>query len=316
MQLTRHTSLLLVLLACLCPLCPAQDGKATNNNPPPQAIGSNPDRWETFLPPDGSCSVLMPGKPVALTREGEANGKKYPINLYILITGAAHYVLTTTDYPDMQIPDEAQFRKIHDGMVERLLKDNKNRLLNERDVKVEGQQVRDLLMANGDDIVRNRFVIAGKRIYQLMLIVPRTVAFKTGEPSSNLADLTDFYQMISAKFFDSFHLLSGGPASTPKTTGGEQQGMISSGVLNGKAIKLPRPDYPSAAKSAGIEGTVFVHVVIGEEGKVLEAKAVSGNPMLRAEAEKAARQARFSVVKLQGTPVKVEGFIEYVFSLH
>lgn len=95
------------------------------------------------------------------------------------------------------------------------------------------------------------------------------------------------------------------PASTQKP--------ISSGVLNGKALNLPKPDYSSTARAAGASGTVVVEVTVDETGKVIAAKAISGHPMLRAAAVNAARLARFAPTKLSGQPVKVAGVITYNF---
>src|SRR6476659_5299406 len=46
---------------------------------------------------------------------------------------------------------------------------------------------------------------------------------------------------------------------------------ISGGVLNGKAISLPKPGYPAIAKAAHASGTVVVQVVIDENGSVISA---------------------------------------------
>jgi len=88
---------------------------------------------------------------------------------------------------------------------------------------------------------------------------------------------------------------------------------ISGGVLNGKAISLPKPPYPPIAKQARASGTVVVQVVIDENGNVISAHAVSGHPLLQAVSVSAARQARFSPTKLSGQPVKVTGVITYNF---
>jgi periplasmic protein TonB len=88
---------------------------------------------------------------------------------------------------------------------------------------------------------------------------------------------------------------------------------ISGGVLNGKAISLPKPSYPAIAKAAHASGTVTVQVLIDENGNVVSAHAVSGHPLLQAVAVGAARQARFSPTKLSGQPVKVTGVITYNF---
>lgn len=101
------------------------------------------------------------------------------------------------------------------------------------------------------------------------------------------------------------------PPPEPKPT--PPRAPISGGVLNGKAISLPKPVYPAIAKSAHASGTVVVQVTIDENGGVISAQAVSGHPLLRAVAVQAARGARFSPTKLSGQPVKVTGVITYNF---
>lgn len=88
---------------------------------------------------------------------------------------------------------------------------------------------------------------------------------------------------------------------------------ISGGVLNGKAISLPKPAYPPIARAARASGTVVVQVLIDENGNVVSAHAVSGHPLLQAAAVGAARSAKFSPTKLSGQPVKVTGVIQYNF---
>lgn len=87
-------------------------------------------------------------------------------------------------------------------------------------------------------------------------------------------------------------------------------------VLNSQATYLPKPIYPPIAKPIRLQGTVTVHVVIDETGRVTSAKATAGPPLLAREAEKAALQARFSPTVLSGQPVKVSGVITYNFVLN
>lgn len=92
-------------------------------------------------------------------------------------------------------------------------------------------------------------------------------------------------------------------------------GVVSGGVLNGKAIEKPAPPYPAEAKAARVSGTVAVSVLLDEEGRVETAEAVSGHPLLRAAAVEAAYKARFSPTRLSGRPVKVSGVVTYNFVL-
>ncbi len=91
--------------------------------------------------------------------------------------------------------------------------------------------------------------------------------------------------------------------------------VISGGVLNEKAISLPEPVYPAAARAVRASGAVNVQVTIDENGDVINAAAVSGHPLLRAASVQAARQAKFIPTTLQGQTVKVFGTIVYIFIL-
>ena len=91
--------------------------------------------------------------------------------------------------------------------------------------------------------------------------------------------------------------------------------VVTRGVVNGQASYLPKPNYPPAALAVRVQGKVDVQVLIDESGKVVSAKAVSGNALLRSAAENAARSARFTPTTLSDIPVKVTGVIVYNFNL-
>ena len=106
---------------------------------------------------------------------------------------------------------------------------------------------------------------------------------------------------------------------------------VNGGVVNGRATKLPKPEYPASLREAGVEGTVVVNIVIDENGSVTSAvaelndqrvrKTPDGNvseptlidPQLRDSAEAAAREAKFEPTRLGGEPVIVKGKIVYSF---
>ncbi len=91
-------------------------------------------------------------------------------------------------------------------------------------------------------------------------------------------------------------------------------GAINGGVLNKKAKSLPQPSYPAAAKAVHASGEVVVQILLDQNGKVVNALALSGHPLLRLAAEQAARNAEFSAWRLGGQPVKVSGVIIYSFN--
>jgi len=89
---------------------------------------------------------------------------------------------------------------------------------------------------------------------------------------------------------------------------------VSKGVTTGEALVKPQPIYPSIAKQINASGEVQVSIVIGENGRVIEAKAIKGHPVLRAAAEEAARKWVFRPTLLDGKPVKQPGTLTFVFT--
>ena len=104
------------------------------------------------------------------------------------------------------------------------------------------------------------------------------------------------------------------PAPTPQRPTGPVH--LTSDVITSKAISKPVPPYPIIARQGHIQGPVAVQIVIDEQGRVISARATSGNPLLQGAAVQAAYQARFTPTTLNGQAVKVTGSITYNFVLN
>lgn len=89
--------------------------------------------------------------------------------------------------------------------------------------------------------------------------------------------------------------------------------VASLGVIYCKS-NIVKPAYSQAAKAIQARGTVKVQVLINEIGKVVEAKAISGHPVLHANSIAAALTSTYEPVKLSGKPIKVSGVIVYNYS--
>jgi len=105
------------------------------------------------------------------------------------------------------------------------------------------------------------------------------------------------------------------PAESPANETANSNETADSDVLNDEATNLPAPEYPPAAKEAKASGTVNVKVLIDEAGEVILAEAVTGHPLLRESAVKAAKQAKFKPFLFNGQAGKVTGTIVYNFAL-
>lgn len=102
-----------------------------------------------------------------------------------------------------------------------------------------------------------------------------------------------------------------GESEIPTDTGVAKP--IEGGVLNSRALSLPKPVFPEEAKRLKVSGRVTVRVVIDENGRVISAKATDGPIPLRGAAEDAARKASFAPTTQDGITVKVTGLLTYDF---
>lgn len=86
---------------------------------------------------------------------------------------------------------------------------------------------------------------------------------------------------------------------------------ITVGIINGRALNLPKPVYPQEANDFCIGGEVKVEVLLNENGSNMTAVAISGDELLRDSAVEAAKKAKFGPT--MEIPVKVKGVIVYNF---
>lgn len=82
-------------------------------------------------------------------------------------------------------------------------------------------------------------------------------------------------------------------------------------IVNGKALNLAKPDYPSAARSSRIGGKVLVKVVIGNDGIIKSAEGFCGPEVLRKPSEDTAFRSKFKPTLVDGEVIEVKGIIVY-----
>lgn len=105
------------------------------------------------------------------------------------------------------------------------------------------------------------------------------------------------------------------PKPQPPATGDKKPLLVTSNVLQGKAIERTKPIYPPLAKQIHLQGDVSIEVIISPEGQVESARVVNGHPMFALRAREAALAWRFQPTFLNGVPVRVTGVITFVFKL-
>lgn len=105
------------------------------------------------------------------------------------------------------------------------------------------------------------------------------------------------------------------PQVTVNPTPGTRPGAITVGgaVQAAHLVGPVAPDYPSAARQAGIEGVVKCRIRIGVDGHVIDVSVLSGDPLLVPPAIEAVKQYVYNPTLLNGNAVEVETTVDIPF---
>jgi TonB family protein len=86
-------------------------------------------------------------------------------------------------------------------------------------------------------------------------------------------------------------------------------------VEPGTLLRRVEPEYPDAALTAGLQGTVRLRILIGTDGHVLNAWLISGAPLLYASAYRAVRLWLYEPLRIANDPVEAYHVLELQFRL-
>jgi periplasmic protein TonB len=112
-----------------------------------------------------------------------------------------------------------------------------------------------------------------------------------------------------------------GPDGLPGGTEGQPGGGGTGLVSPGGDIKPPvrtfyvAPPYPDLAQRARIQGLVVVECTIDPSGRVVDARIITGHPLLQGAALDTVRQWRYTATRLNGVPVAVLMTVTVNFTL-
>jgi TonB family protein len=306
------------------------------------APATTPD-WETLRPDGEEFSVLMPkGSTFESSKEPyhkmELNTRMYissrpagPVFAVVSLSGIKSNPALYTEMQRINSYVDA-FKNLFSAKVR---KDVIAKLTLVREKPLQGNPGREYRMTIGDLTGTAQVFATRKRFYAIVYLntkkddaiqeqflssfvlpekfaeSPATAGSQTTEapPAAQSANATA--EAPTAKPQDENTETK--PEDPNHTAGAGKRRPISGGVLNGKAISLPKPDYPADARAAGVDGVVVIQVTVDEQGNVAEARAVSGPVQLQQASINAALQAKFSPTLLMGEPVKVTGVIVYNF---
>lgn len=329
--------MLLILFAGCASISFAQE----SNQQPKEIVTSRPspeylpDGWKEFSSNEGRFTLLFPGVPEKHTNQLESPYGKLEEHGFLVKT-FAYYSVAYTDFPETDgIRDVKMFFA---GFRVGNLKATNAELLEDMDdyrFAYPGRFIKTLI--GRKYVNRIRLHLIRNRLYVLSVVMPEEQAD---------AETRKFYEETAMKFLNSFKpkidygAISADRFGDPKSqapppllpsTGinvdpavssnrpdskdsKEPFAKVSGGILNGKAISLPKPVYPADAKAAGASGEVRVRIVVDESGNVIWAKMITGHELLQAVSEAAASKAKFAPLIIQDKPARVYGFLIYNFT--
>lgn len=155
--------------------------------------------------------------------------------------------------------------------------------------------------------------------YDLRAIKRGFADFKTHETLATGQDKSqDITLSIAAVAYEEDVVAKGTAKAVSAEPGGKATRLrVGGDIQAGKIVNKVQPVYPEAAKSAGSQGTVVLHAVIGTDGTVLSLRVVNDKvdpELARASIESVAKW-RYSPTLLNGQPIEVETTIEVNFTL-
>ncbi len=104
-------------------------------------------------------------------------------------------------------------------------------------------------------------------------------------------------------------------APTVVDTNGVRRVRVGGNVATGNLVRQSPPVYPTDAKDARIQGMVVLETVIGIDGKVLDAKPLSGPPELLQAAVDSVKTWRYKPVVMNGAAMEVVTTVTVNFSI-
>jgi periplasmic protein TonB len=150
--------------------------------------------------------------------------------------------------------------------------------------------------------------------------IPKTVSVDNGAPAPDLGGVVGGVPggvvggQLGGALGGAFG--STGTAAPPPVSHPQQTKRV---VRASSLLRPPRqtysiaPEYPPLARQAHIYGSVEIDAIIDERGNVVQARVVSGHPLLTAAALKAVAQWKYEPTSLSGQPVSVELHVQVHF---
>ena len=293
--------------------------------------------WKEFSSTTGSFKVKLLGNPTETSTTIESSLGKIRRHTFTFGAGFATFLVSYSDLPVI-LAEPDQVKEFLDHMHEGEVSFVQGKLLSMTEIELDGYPGRDFIVETPNLKFRMRYYLVGQRFYQIAAST-LTAGFlaadfqrglddleKQGQKdlakifrenannANNAAEGARSLEIIADEFIASFKL-TGKLVNKVITVDEKRKAIEVKKVDPGSALKKVAPAYPAEAKATGVSGKVEAQVTISEEGRVIEAIAISGPELLREPAVQAAKEWVFKPTKADNMPVKVRGILTFNFEL-
>jgi TonB family protein len=258
--------------------------------------------WREITEPGHGFKVMLPGEPK------KESSYIQGVSTYKLLSAGDGIVCVVNRQRLPFAPDSLLGRDgFYETYINNFAKYGGVEIAGETNVVLDGREGREyrLKKNNANGVVR--VYLIGADVYSVSAI-----AVSPGADAKSISTFLDSFKLIEKSQKDEFAAPPPPPPPAPLPVPKDSIN-VSGGMLQASAIKKVEPVYPPAAKAAKAEGEVKIMVIVSEKGKVIDAAAVEGHPLLRDAALQAARQWEFKPAEHSGKPVKVVSVLNFNF---
>jgi hypothetical protein len=153
--------------------------------------------WQELVSTEGRFSVLMPDTPEEQFVPVPGQIVSTEMHAYLLRSDVATYAVLYTDYPDAS-KDPDLLKTAFDSGRDRALASGAVRLVSEKDISTANIPGRELVVADGANVMKNRVFFRNGRLYEVIFVAPQVNGMS--------AELVKFYDGLASKFFGSFKI--------------------------------------------------------------------------------------------------------------
>lgn len=198
----KRPGLTLTLAAIICFIvswgCSAQAPEANLKIPPPaSAVERDVEAWRELTLSAGGFAVLVPGKPEEKSASMETAAGQVKIHVAPVLTEVASYVVAYAEFP-AAVSDPEAVQKVLDGAVSRVVGMDRNKLLSESKISLDGVPGRrfEVDVPHLNCVVNGKAFFGDRRLYTLIITTRKYRA----APKETVT----FYESAISKFLDSF----------------------------------------------------------------------------------------------------------------